>query len=284
MKKNPVSVQICTLNEENNIGDCLQNVLENNPEEIIVIDGGSTDNTIRIAEAMGARVLRTGRIGLARQRQVGIESTKLPHIAIIDADDRINPDCLTILLNQLKEGSYKAIQANVQSFKNETYWQKAWGLFCSVNINTPGRTNIVGRPALFERESILAIGFDPFFTYGSEDTDISYRFEKAKLDQGIGTGVSYRIHPDSFEECKKKWISYGRGYARFAYKHPERKKGIVKHLIWNIPVKRNINTIRNGYFIYSPFYLLYGMFCYWGFKREMGVLKNGKFIDDFGRD
>ena len=42
----PVSVQICTLNEEANIGACIKAVLANDPEEIVVIDGGSTDQTV----------------------------------------------------------------------------------------------------------------------------------------------------------------------------------------------------------------------------------------------
>ncbi len=58
----PVSVQICTLNEEGNIGECLETVVANDPEEIVVIDGGSTDRTVEIAEAMGARVLAPGRL------------------------------------------------------------------------------------------------------------------------------------------------------------------------------------------------------------------------------
>jgi glycosyltransferase involved in cell wall biosynthesis len=281
--KLPLSVQICTLNEERNIEACLKNVLENCPAEITVIDGGSSDKTVLLASSMGARVIKAGRIGLAKQRQLGIESTHLPYIALIDADDRIEPNCLGKLLQQMKDGNYKAIQANVQSHSNNTYWQRAWGLFCSVNINEPGPTTIVGRPALFETNSIQQIGFDPFFTYGSEDTDISYRFEKAGLSQGIGTGISFRIHPDSFSECKKKWISYGRGYARFAFKHPERKRGIIKHLLWNIPFKRNFKTIRSGHFSYFPFYLLYGFFCFTGFRMEMQALRQGKFKSDFGR-
>jgi glycosyltransferase involved in cell wall biosynthesis len=59
----PVSVQICTLNEERNIGDCLAAVIANDPEEIVVIDGGSTDATVSIAEGLGARVISPGRLG-----------------------------------------------------------------------------------------------------------------------------------------------------------------------------------------------------------------------------
>jgi glycosyltransferase involved in cell wall biosynthesis len=279
----PISVQICTLNEEKNIEDCLKHVLLNNPQEIVIIDGASNDKTIEIAKKYEIKIIHAGRIGLAKQRQLGIESTNLPYIAIVDADDRIESSCFSKLLHEIELGEYKAIQANVQSYSNNTYWQTAWGLYCSININDHGETNIVGRPAIFDRESICSIGFDSFFTYGSEDTDISYRFEKSKFKQGIGTGKSFRIHPITFKECRNKWKSYGRGYARFVYKHKERTNGILKHLFWNIPIKRNFRTIKSGYFKYVPFFFLYSFYCQIGFLHETLLLFVGKNVSDFGR-
>jgi len=281
--KLPISVQICTLNEENNIEDCLKSVLLNNPQEIIIIDGASNDKTVEIAKKYNVKVLNAGRIGLANQRQMGIESTNLPYIAIVDADDRIESSCFLKLMNEIELGKYKAIQANVQSYANNTYWQTAWGLYCSISINNHGDTNIVGRPALFDRECLCKIGFDFFFTFGSEDTDLSYRFEQNNYRQGIGTGISYRIHPTSFIECKNKWKSYGRGYARFVYKHKERTKAIMSHLFWNIPFKRNYNAIKFGHYKYSPFFFLYAFYCQVGFVKEMINLKIKIFKSDFGR-
>lgn len=204
--KLPISVQICTLNEEKNIRACLKSVIKNNPLEILIIDGGSTDRTLEIVKKMKVRLICAGRVGLAKQRQVGITSTTLPFIAIVDADDRLETDCLIKLLKEMIDNKFSAIQANVQPYANETYWQKAWGFFCSINTNVKGKTNMVGRPALFEKESIIKVGFDPFFTFGSEDTDISYRFEQLGYKQGIGTGISYRIHPKTFSECKKNGL------------------------------------------------------------------------------
>lgn len=283
ISKLPISVQICTLNEEENIENCLKNVLLNNPKEIIIIDGGSNDKTVEIAKKYSVTIINAGRIGLAKQRQLGIEATQLPYIAIVDADDRLESDCLSKLLEELNLGNYKAIQANVQSFSNKTYWQKAWGLYCSVNINNHGDTNIVGRPALFESECICKVGFDFFFTYGSEDTDISYRFEQLQYRQGIGTGISHRIHPTSFKECKNKWISYGRGYARFIHKHSERTFGILYHLFWNIPIKRNYRTVKSGNYLYFPFFILYAFYCQYGFFKELINLFDGIEKNDYGR-
>ena len=59
----PVSVQIITLNEEANIAECIESVLRNDPAEVVVIDGGSTDRTVEMAKSLGATVLAPGRLG-----------------------------------------------------------------------------------------------------------------------------------------------------------------------------------------------------------------------------
>ncbi len=278
-----VSVQICTLNEDSNIAECLSSVFANSPAEVLVIDGGSSDNTVSIARDKGATVIEAGRVGLAGQRQLGINSTNMPFVAIVDADDRLERNCISTLLREIEMHNFKAIQANVQSFSRTTYWQNAWSFFCENNINSSGPSNMVGRPALFERAAIVTVGFDPFFTYGSEDTDISYRFEKRGFAQGIGTGVSLRIHPTQFNECRKKWRSYGRGYARFKYRHPEKTRAMIKHVLWNIPIKRMFRAIVEGKIAFAPFFLLYGFYCSVGFFEETIELRRGILRTDLGR-
>ena len=48
--KQTLSVIICTRNAESTLSDCIFSVKKNKPAEIILIDGNSTDNTVRIAE------------------------------------------------------------------------------------------------------------------------------------------------------------------------------------------------------------------------------------------
>lgn len=52
--KLPVSVVLLTHNEERNIYECLQSC--DFAEEIVVVDDDSTDQTVAIAESLGARV------------------------------------------------------------------------------------------------------------------------------------------------------------------------------------------------------------------------------------
>ncbi|TFH46834.1 MAG: glycosyltransferase [ANME-2 cluster archaeon] len=52
-----VSVVVCTKNEESRIEDCLKSIVNNNPGEIIVVDGESTDTTIDIAKKYTNKVI-----------------------------------------------------------------------------------------------------------------------------------------------------------------------------------------------------------------------------------
>ena len=74
----PISVNICTYNEEKSIENCLNSVKRNNPKEIIVVDGGSTDATVKISKSLGAKVFISQNKGLSSQRQYGIENSNQP--------------------------------------------------------------------------------------------------------------------------------------------------------------------------------------------------------------
>ena len=50
MTKLPVSVVICAINESKRIKDAILSAKRNNPEEVIVVEGGSSDNTVEISK------------------------------------------------------------------------------------------------------------------------------------------------------------------------------------------------------------------------------------------
>ncbi|MBI4066281.1 glycosyltransferase [Candidatus Gottesmanbacteria bacterium] len=53
-----LSVAIATYNEERKLGACLASV-SSWADEIVVVDGGSTDQTLEIAKKYKARIVRT---------------------------------------------------------------------------------------------------------------------------------------------------------------------------------------------------------------------------------
>ncbi|MGF1526681.1 MAG: glycosyltransferase family 2 protein [Candidatus Competibacterales bacterium] len=87
----PVSVIIPTHNRASLLPRCLDSVLNQNhpPEEVIVVDDGSTDDTPEQLRRYGkaVRVLRQPRGGVSRARNRGIAAARHPWLAFLDSDD-----------------------------------------------------------------------------------------------------------------------------------------------------------------------------------------------------
>lgn len=88
-----ISVVIITHNEEANIGRTLQSVqplVKDGQGEIIVVDSGSTDKTVGIAESYGAKVFVEEWKGYAAQKNSAIDKAAGDWILSLDADEEVD--------------------------------------------------------------------------------------------------------------------------------------------------------------------------------------------------
>ena len=89
-----LAVLILTKNEEKNITDVINNAKQCS-DEIIIIDSGSTDNTVALAEQDGARVFfRAWDNDFAAQRNFGLELTNAEWVLYLDADERLDAELI----------------------------------------------------------------------------------------------------------------------------------------------------------------------------------------------
>lgn len=96
----PLSVFIITQNEEAYIEKVLQSVT--NMSEVILVDSGSTDNTIEIAKQYGAKVYHQSWLGYARQKQYAMSLCANEWVLNLDGDEVLNPSIIA-RFNQIIE-------------------------------------------------------------------------------------------------------------------------------------------------------------------------------------
>ncbi len=103
--KQTISIVLATYNEENNLAVCLDSI-KDIADEIIVVDGSSKDNTIKIAKKFGARIkITTNKPIFHINKQMAIDMATYDWVLQLDADERVSPELaeeiLSILNSQL---------------------------------------------------------------------------------------------------------------------------------------------------------------------------------------
>ncbi|KKS94775.1 MAG: Glycosyl transferase family 2 [Candidatus Collierbacteria bacterium GW2011_GWB1_44_6] len=116
-KRQTISVTLATYNEEANIAACLESV-KDFADEIVVVDGYSTDNTAEIAKKLGVKViLRPNNPVFHVQKDIANRSAKSDWILQMDADERVTKEMVKEILGIL-EGSYFGYDSWISPLKS----------------------------------------------------------------------------------------------------------------------------------------------------------------------
>ncbi len=86
---NRLSICVITRNEAHDLPRLLKSV-EGIAEELVVVDSGSTDATVEIAQAAGARVLTRGWTNYAQQKNFAAGQAREDWILLLDADEELS--------------------------------------------------------------------------------------------------------------------------------------------------------------------------------------------------
>jgi glycosyltransferase involved in cell wall biosynthesis len=120
-----LSVVLISYNEEANLGRTLESVrplVRDGQGEIIVVDSGSTDHSVKIAKSFGARVFVEPWKGYAGQKNSAIEKASGEWILSLDADEEIDAQlqqALATTLESLKRVEMLRQQSDIHPFMME---------------------------------------------------------------------------------------------------------------------------------------------------------------------
>ena len=186
------SVIIPALNEEKIIGNCLTSLAnqKKTPYEIIVVDNGCSDKTVRIASAFGAKVVQEKKKGISHARNKGAKTATGDILCFVDADGVVADDWLFEAYKEFRKKNIKAaVGLNVFTHKNvpkllwyNTYTATAYSSLMLLNFLTD-RLFLAGNNFAIRREVFEKLGgFPPFV---SEDYFLSEKFWKLPKHKGV---------------------------------------------------------------------------------------------------
>ncbi len=134
MKKG-LSVVLATYNEEQNLADCLESV-KNIADEIVIVDGSSTDNTVMIAKQYDAKVIvRENPPIFHINKQIALENAGYEWILQLDADERVSKALATEIVRivSMKEDELENYQNQIENrelfLRNQQQWELKQGKF-----------------------------------------------------------------------------------------------------------------------------------------------------------
>jgi glycosyltransferase involved in cell wall biosynthesis len=176
----PVSVVVLTKNEESNIGKCLDSLID--VGEVFVVDSGSTDRTLEIAERRGAKIAYfTWNRRYPKKKQWSLENLPIAFdwVLFVDADEEVTVE----------------LRAELEAlFRNEV---RQSGFFVRLNYRFMGRVlrhgQAVYKLVLFDRHRGRFVDYD--------DLDVANMWEveghyQPQIDGAVSVLGGRLLHDD----------------------------------------------------------------------------------------
>lgn len=219
-----IGVVIIGVNVQRYIADCIESVhAADYPRtlvEIVYVDGGSTDNTVNIAKAHGARVVLSEdeHPTPSGDRNAGWRGLNAPYILFLDSDTTLDPGFLKRALSEIKNQV-----AAVCGHRQERHpYRNLYHMIAAMEWRDEiGLCRYFGGDVLIRRDALEKTnGYDESL-WGGEDPDLSYRvrqlgFQVIRLDVPMTT---HDINMSTFRQYFKRAHRTGYNYISVCLRH-----------------------------------------------------------------
>ncbi|MFC7007108.1 S-layer glycoprotein N-glycosyltransferase AglJ [Halalkalicoccus salilacus] len=197
-----VCVLIPTLDEAETIGDVIDGFRAQGFENVLIVDGNSTDGTREIAAERGARVIVQSTTGKGQAVREALDRIESPYVLMVDGDGTYRPEDASAMLEPLVSGEYEHVIGN-------RFADMATGAMSRVNhagnrlinwafglIHGPQFRDILSGYRAFTRESIERMTLDA--TGFGIETEMAVECAKHDVPTAV-VPIRYEPRPDGSE-------------------------------------------------------------------------------------
>lgn len=217
-----VTLLIPAYNEAGCIGDTIRSALAQTrpPDEILVVDDGSSDTTGEIARTLGARVYRTTGTGSKGAAiNAGMQVVTTDAIVLVDADTVLHPRAIEHLVADLDAG-YDATHGAVLPANDRGIWARGRTLEYAAAIRYYKRIQQTLDRILVLSGCILAVRTSALRAAGGfrsrtmvEDLDLTWTMHHLGLRIGYSpAAIAYPIEPVNWAQYKAQMRRWTRGF------------------------------------------------------------------------
>lgn len=236
MKNYPlVSIIIPTLNSEKTLGKCLKSINSQSYQnyETIIVDGGSDDKTVKIAEKFGANIINANIKSMTKQTNIGISNSTGHYIYRVDSDVILPPKIVEKSVEKCENDGFDGVCIFWVPDESISFWAKVRKIEKESYIEYPNyigaikyNKNVLGARFL-RRDVIESVGrFDEDIPTLGEDYALYNKLAKSDFQFAlINLRESHIGEPRNIMDILRKNYNYGLAMKSFL-KEKETKNGI----------------------------------------------------------